>query len=288
MSNYIEINEDAWASIKQRDPDETIYMINLLKFRDTVEEGIGVDGRKGRDVWMNKYGAGVNAVAERLDTGLEVIFLNDAHATMLGLPGEEWDLVAIVRYKTRANFIQMIEDEEYRRVMKYRNGSLENSRLIESVAEKPLLYPLSVDEVAAVECVVGDAHPQGDSRIKAFKERPQAQQFQMLNLIRFNAETSSGVGLDGTSGAEGYQAYQDLMEEEFVPNVGMEFPFESYPYATIIGPQDEHWDKAFLVQYPSREAFRGMVTSSDFRGGKQIWRDASVLDSRLIETTPVA
>ena len=288
MSNYIEINEDACASIKQRDPDETIYMINLLKFRDTVEEGIGVDGRKGRDVWMNKYGAGVNAVAERLDTGLEVIFLNDAHATMLGLPGEEWDLVAIVRYKTRANFIQMIEDEEYQRVMKYRNGSLENSRLIESVAEKPLLYPLSVDEVAAVECVVGDAHPQGDSRIKAFKERPQAQQIQMLNLIRFNAETSAGVGLDGTSGAEGYQSYQDLMEEEFVPNVGMEFPFESYPYATIIGPQDEHWDKAFLVQYPSREAFRGMITSSDFRGEKQTWRDASVLDSRLIETTPVA
>ena len=110
----------------------------------------------------------------------------------------------------------------------------------------------------------------------------------MLNLIRFNAETSSGVGLDGTSGAEGYQSYQDLMEEEFVPNVGMEFPFESYPYATIIGPQDEHWDKAFLVQYPSREAFRGMITSSDFRGEKQTWRDASVLDSRLIETTPVA
>ena len=207
---------------------------------------------------------------------------------MLGLPGEEWDLVAIVRYKTRANFIQMIEDEEYQRVMKYRNGSLENSRLIESVAEKPSLYPLSFDEVAAVECVVGDAHPQGDSRIKAFKERPQAQQIQMLNLIRFNAETSPGVGLDGTSGAEGYQAYQDLMEEELVPNVGMEFPFESYPYATIIGPQDEHWDKAFLVQYPSREAFRGMITSSDFRGEKQTWRDASVLDSRLIETTPVA
>ena len=50
MSEYIEINEDAWASIKQRDPDETIYMINLLKFRVTVVEGLGVDGRKGRDV----------------------------------------------------------------------------------------------------------------------------------------------------------------------------------------------------------------------------------------------
>ena len=160
MSEYIEINEDAWASIKQRDDaDETIYMINLLKFRDTVEEGLGVDGRKGQShVWMNKYGAGVNAVAERLDTGLEVIFLNDAHATMLGLPGEEWDLIAIVRYETRANFIQMIEDEEYQRVMKYRNGSLENSRLIESVTEKPNRYPNSVAVKTPNQCVVGDSH----------------------------------------------------------------------------------------------------------------------------------
>ena len=93
-------------------------------------------------------------------------------------------MIALVRYRTRANFIQMIEDEEYQRVMKYRNGSLENSRLIESVAEKPSLYPLSVGQAKATECVVGEAHPQGDSRIKAFKERPQAQQIQMLNLIR--------------------------------------------------------------------------------------------------------
>ena len=58
MSNYIEFNPDAWASMKERDPEETIYMINLLKFRETVKEGLGIDGRKGRDVWMNKYGAG--------------------------------------------------------------------------------------------------------------------------------------------------------------------------------------------------------------------------------------
>ena len=37
MSSYIEIEADAWALIKERDPEETIYMINLLKFRDTVE-----------------------------------------------------------------------------------------------------------------------------------------------------------------------------------------------------------------------------------------------------------
>lgn len=57
MDNHIEINPYALASMKQRDPEERIYMINLLKFRDTVKEGLGVDGRKGCHVWMNKYGA---------------------------------------------------------------------------------------------------------------------------------------------------------------------------------------------------------------------------------------
>ena len=280
MSEYIEINEDAWASMKQRDPDETIYMINLLKFRDTVEEGLGVDGRKGRDVWMNKYGAGVNAVAERLDTGLEVIFLNDAHATMLGLPGEEWDLIAIVRYETRANFIQMIEDEEYQRVMKYRNGSLENSRLIESVTEKPNRYPNSVAVKTPNQCVVGDAHPQGDQRIKFFKERSRNEHIFMLNLIRFVETTETGL-----SGDAGYELYKEAFGT-FSEGDAVE-PWVGYPLATVIGPQEEAWDTAFLVDYPSREKFREIVTSSEYRHRLRPLREVSVRDSRLVETTPV-
>ena len=83
MGSYIEIDSGAWASMKEHDPEEMIYMINLLKFRDTVKEGLGIDGRKGRDAWMNKYGAGVNAVAERLDTSVApyASFLASCQAT---------------------------------------------------------------------------------------------------------------------------------------------------------------------------------------------------------------
>ena len=285
MSNYIEFDADAWASMKQRDPDETIYMINLLKFRDTVEEGLEVDGRKGRDVWMNKYGAGVNAVAERLDTGLEVVVLNDAHATMLGLPGEEWDMIALVRYRTRANFIEMIEDQEY--PLKYRNGSLENSRLIECVTDRPDDYPSTLQKDKPTECLIGNAHANGDDRMKSFRDRDAGQPIFMLNLIRCKAETDSGVGLDGMDGAVGYDAYNDAMERDYHGEVGMSVPWKFYPRAIIVGPQDEQWDQAFLVSYPSRKAFRGMVTDSNYRTGNQLLRDASVLDSRLIETTPV-
>ena len=285
MSNYIEFNPDAWASMRERDPEETIYMINLLKFRDTVKEGLGIDGRKGRDAWMNKYGAGVNAVAERLDTGLEVVVLNDAHATMLGLPGEEWDMIALARYRTRANFIRMIEDEEY--PLKYRNGSLENSRLIECVTDRPEDYPSTLRKGKPTECVIGNAHANGDDRMKSFRDRDAEQPIFMLNLIRCKAETDPGVGLDGTDGGTGYQAYNDAMERDYHESVGMSVPWKFYPCATIVGPQDEQWDQAFLVSYPSRKAFRNMVTDSNYRTGNQLLRDASVLDSRLIETTPV-
>jgi hypothetical protein len=285
VSNYIEFDADAWASMKERDPEEMIYMINLLKFRDTVEDGLGVDGRKGRDVWMNKYGAGVNAVAERLDTGLEVVVLNDAHATMLGLPGEEWDMIALVRYRTRANFIEMIEDQEY--PLKYRNGSLENSRLIECVTDRPDDYPSTLQKDKPTECLIGNAHANGDDRMKSFRDRDADQPIFMLNLIRCKAETDSGVGLDGTNGAAGYDAYNDAMESDYHEDVGMSVPWKFYPRATIVGPQDEQWDQAFLVSYPSRKVFRDMVTDSNYRTGNQLLRDASVLDSRLIETTPV-
>ena len=286
MGSYIEIDSGAWASMKEHDPEEMIYMINLLKFRDIVKEGLGIDGRKGRDAWMNKYGAGVNAVAERLDTGLEVVVLNDARATMLGLPGEEWDMIAIVRYRTRANFIEMIEDEEYQRVMKYRNGSLENSRLIECVINKHEDFPSTLDKGEPTERLIGNAHANGDERMKSFRDRDAEQPIFMLNLIRCKAETDPGVGLDGMDGGAGYQAYGDAMERDYHEDVGMSVPWKFYPCATIIGPQDEQWDQAFLVSYPSRKAFRNMVTDSSYRTGNQLLRDASVLDSRLIETTP--
>ena len=285
MSSYIEIEADAWALMKERDPEETIYMINLLKFRDTVEEGLGVDGCRGRDVWMNKYGARVNVVAERLDTGLKVVVLNDAHSTMLGLPGEEWDMMAIARYRTRANFIEMIEDQEY--PMKYRNGSLENSRLIECVIDRPVDYPSTLDKDEPTECLIGNAHVNGDSRMKSFKDRDAEQPIFMLNLIRCKAETGSGVELNGADGGAGYQAYSDAMERDYHEDVGMSVPWKFYSCATIIGPQDEQWDQAFLVSYPSRKAFRNMITDSSYRTGNQLLRDASVRDSRLIETTPV-
>jgi len=49
----------------------------------------------------------------------------------------------------------------------------------------------------------------------------------------------------------------------------------------LIGPSDEHWDIAFIAQYPNSGAFLEMVTNPDYQA-IVFHRQAAVKDSRLI------
>lgn len=53
--------------------------------------------------------------------------------------------------------------------------------------------------------------------------------------------------------------------------------------ATLIGPGDERWDDAILVEYPSRRAFVEMVSKEAYRASA-VHRSAALADSRLICT----
>ena len=56
---------------------------------------------------------------------------------------------------------------------------------------------------------------------------------------------------------------------------------------TVIAPNGEGWDEAFLVAYPSRQAFIKMVSTESYQA-IMVHRTAALLDSRLIETHPKA
>ena len=53
--------------------------------------------------------------------------------------------------------------------------------------------------------------------------------------------------------------------------------------ASVIAPDTEEWDETVLVQYPSREAFLGMIESEAYLAISP-HRTAALLDSRLIAT----
>ena len=52
---YIEANEAAIDAMRALDPNESIIMLNLLKFRDKALDGFGVDGLSGGEAFR-RYG----------------------------------------------------------------------------------------------------------------------------------------------------------------------------------------------------------------------------------------
>ena len=50
------------AAMEGADPDEAVVMLNLLKYREVAEDGVGVDGMSGRDAYT-MYRLGIRSTS---------------------------------------------------------------------------------------------------------------------------------------------------------------------------------------------------------------------------------
>ena len=118
-------------NLKNRDPDEPVVMLNLLKYRETAESGFGVDGLSG-ELAYREYGKRFAELNPRF--GGEPIWMGNAIDSIIGDEGggdESWDVVILVRYPSRKHFIDMIEDPDYQAISPIRSAALADSRLVE-------------------------------------------------------------------------------------------------------------------------------------------------------------
>ena len=120
-------------------------------------------------------------------------------------------------------------------------------------------------------------------RYGQFKDLPREGKIHMLNLVRLK-ETATYE--DGTmvTGAEAYAAYSRESGPVFhrlggriVWSGGFEF--------MLIGPPEERWDRCFIAEYPSADAFIAMLRDPDYRVAVR-HRQAAVKTSRLIRLRP--
>ena len=109
------------------DLTEPVYMLNLLRYRDTAESGHGVDGLSGKAAYQ-VYGKRFAALNPRF--GGEPIWMGQAHQSIIG--EETWDVVILVRYPTRKQFVDMMQDPDYQAIAPIRAAALADSRLIET------------------------------------------------------------------------------------------------------------------------------------------------------------
>ncbi len=118
----------------------------------------------------------------------------------------------------------------------------------------------------------------------AFKALPRDRPVAMLNLLRFRERAGYPPGHplagESFSGAEAYRRYGEASGPVF-QRVGGTIVWRGTPALTLIGPEDEAWDAAFVARYPTAAAFLEMVTDADYRRAV-VHRQAAVATSRLI------
>ncbi len=117
----------------------------------------------------------------------------------------------------------------------------------------------------------------------AFAKLPDESPILMLNLIRLRKNAKYEDGREAT-GAEAYAEY-GRMSEPFFKGVGGKIVWSGKPQAVLIGPDDEHWDLAFIAEYPSAAAFIEMVKNPGYQAIVH-HRQAAVKTSRLIRMKP--
>ncbi len=123
---------------------------------------------------------------------------------------------------------------------------------------------------------------------EAFKALDRDRPIAMLNLVAFNAKAAYPEGHaladKGLTGAEAYANYSRESGPVF-ERVGGTVIWSGQPEAMVIGPDDEHWDAAFVARYPDAHAFLEMVSDPDYRKAV-VHRQAAVATSRLLRTRP--
>ncbi|HSZ74147.1 MAG TPA: DUF1330 domain-containing protein [Rhizomicrobium sp.] len=127
-------------------------------------------------------------------------------------------------------------------------------------------------------------------QFRAFMQAPQDTPIHMLNLIRLRAvaayppdHPNHGKGM---TGLDAYRAYGRASAKVFA-RVGGRQAWMGRPETVVIGPEVEHWDLAFVAEYPNALAFAEMVRDPDYKEHVK-HRQAAVEDSRLIRMLPLS
>jgi uncharacterized protein (DUF1330 family) len=98
------LNERA---LKALPDDGPVTMLNLMRFRERALDGNG----SGWDAYLRYSALTIKLIKGR---GGTIIWTGNAEAVALGVPDQHrWDYVALVRYPSRALFLDMMTSAEY-------------------------------------------------------------------------------------------------------------------------------------------------------------------------------
>ena len=123
----INFTEEALNTYLSEDDGGPVVMLNLLRFATA-------GGASRYEEYVQQIGA--SGINERYN--VELIYGGSGTTALVAEAGQEWDLVALVRYPTRRNFVDMVRDPAYQAI-----EHLRSEALIEAVLQPTSPVPIT-------------------------------------------------------------------------------------------------------------------------------------------------
>ncbi len=105
--------------------DQPVVMLNLLRFKPRADASH--EGDSGQEAYM-RYGVEMRKFVE--SKGGRFIWSGRVDSQVIGEGGEEFDVVALVEYPSRAEFIKIVSDPYVEEIGQHRAAGLEMQWLI--------------------------------------------------------------------------------------------------------------------------------------------------------------
>ena len=275
MANGAGRNAELWAEIDAvaGTPDDApFFMVNLLDFADVAHypeesEFFGSTGAEANE----RYNAVSNP--KIVAVGGEIVFAGPVTRTLLSTDGIEWDLVAVVRYPSRAALLGLGADEEFEAAGVHKWASLDHTFAL--MTEQLDLGPsaqLPVPDPATLP-------------FPPTEDDPGVVVFHLLNFHEV-AQYEPGAEPDDApiSGAEAVERYSANAGTYAVP-LGV----RPQAWLDVIGPvitDGRTWDEARLNEFPSAAAFAALTSDPGWAEGT-FHRTAGVEETYALMVRPV-
>lgn len=131
VTNQVGPNAAQMSGFSEGTREGPIYMLNLLKYRDTAKY---VDGRDTKISGREAYRLYTQGVRELLkEFGGSLSFKASVERLTIGEVEELWDDVAIAMYPSRTAMLQMMQSEKMQEIGQHRAAGLAGQLNIECV-----------------------------------------------------------------------------------------------------------------------------------------------------------
>jgi hypothetical protein len=140
------------------------------------------------------------------------------------------------------------------------------------------------------ETFVNDLQLHDAQLAAAGQDVPAGQPVTMLNLLRYRPQAAYAQGSDlpAVSGREAYfTRYLPAFEVVARPHGAARPVWLGHVAAHLVGPDGAAWDDVALVEYPSFEVFRSIVTSDAYATDAAPHREAALQDWLFLAALPL-